>query len=114
MGVIVAYALALQAILLAMATPHHTSVLLGGDAAILCLEHDGSGGSQDGPTSPVGHVECCIVAAFECPVMSPVGLRHRLPERGFVPVLIRVFHDAAPSAPSLGSPLGSRAPPRTA
>lgn len=113
-GVVVAYALALQAILLAMATPHHTSMLLGGDAASFCLEHDGSSGSQDEPTSPVTHAECCIVAAFERPVISPVALPHRPPARSLLPVVIRVFHDARPSATSLGSPLGSRAPPRLA
>src|SRR4051794_27893508 len=73
-GVIVAYALALQALLLAMGSAHHVLPNLGGADEIICTFHDGADGHDELPADSPQHADCCILADSKSPAISVASM----------------------------------------
>jgi len=110
-----AYALALQGVLLALGGAMHVQAA-GLPQAVLCVQTEGGSSHQPGPTDKADHALCCVVGCtagttVAGPLPAAAGLRMRFP----APIDL----DPAPAfvAPIVASsipPVGSRAPPRFA
>jgi hypothetical protein len=116
LAAMLAYALALQGVLLALGGAMHVQAA-DLPETVLCVEANGGGPThQPGPLDSADHALCCIVGctagiAISGPLPVAAALRMRFP----APLDLRpaAALPAPVIAPSL-PPVGSRAPPRLA
>lgn len=113
LAALLAYALALQGVLLALGGAMHVQAA-GLPQAVLCIEADGGPSRQPGPADKADHALCCVVGCT-----AGIGVTGPLPAAATLrvrfPAPIDVNPAAAFVAPVVASsvpPVGSRAPPR--
>ena len=110
-----AYALALQGVLLALGGAMHVQAA-GLPQAVLCVQADGGIAAPASPTDQADHALCCVVGCtagttLAGPLPVAATLRMRFP----APIdLDPAPAFAAPVVASSLPPVGSRAPPRFA